>query len=190
VAWKLRLALAMKTVLFMRHAESRYNVLQLCNDDPSIPVPLTEKGRAQADAAAESLRHVPIDLIFVSQLLRAQETGERVNRYHGAPLRVDARLNDRRTGFEGRPVAEYLAARQYDPLGFSAEGGETYAELKARVLDILHEIRQLAVRRLLVVAHHEVLQVVHGHFNGLADQEVLNFWVENAGVLEYKWELQ
>ena len=131
----------MKTVLFLRHAESTCNVLGLCNDDPSIPVPLTEKGRAQADAVAERLRQVPIDLMWVSQLPRALETAERVNRYHRAPIDVDARLNDRRTGFDGRPVAEYLAARDGDPWGFRGEGGETYAELKARVLELLDDLR-------------------------------------------------
>jgi broad specificity phosphatase PhoE len=172
----------------MRHAESSYNVLHLCNGDPAIAVPLTDKGCSQADAAAERLRHAPIDIVLVSQLLRAQQTAQRVNQYHRAPVCVDARLNDRRTGFEGRPVAEYLAARQEDPLGFRGEGGETYTELKARVLDMLSEIKRIAARRLLVVTHHEVLQVVHGHFNGLPDQEILNFWVENAGVLEYELE--
>lgn len=176
----------MKTVLFMRHAESTCNVLGLCNDDPSIPILLTEKGRWQADAASERLRNAQIDLVLVSQLPRAQETAARVNSHHGAPVRVDARLNDRRTGFEGRPVAEYLAARQDDPLGFRGEGGETYAELKARVLSLLRELPGLPARRLLVVSHHEVLQVVHGYFGGISDEKSWNFWVGNADVLTYE----
>ncbi len=170
----------------MRHAESTCNLLGLCNDDPSIPIPLTEKGRCQADTAAERLRHAPIDLVLTSQLPRACETAERINRHHGAPVRVDARLNDRRTGFEGRPVAQYLAARQEDPLGFRGEGGETYAELRSRVLDLLAEIGRTPVRRLLVVSHHEVLQVVHAHFSGISDEESWQFRVDNADVLEYE----
>lgn len=176
----------MKTVLFMRHAESTCNVFGLCNADPSIPILLTEKGRWQADAAAERLRNAQIDLVLVSQLPRALETAERVNQHHGAPVRVDARLNDRHTGFEGRPVAEYLAARQKDPLRFCGDGGETYAELKARVLSLLRELPGLPARRLLVVSHHEVLQVVHGHFSGVSDEKSWNFWVDNAEVITYQ----
>ena len=169
----------------MRHAQSTYNVLGLCNDDPAVEVPLTAAGRRQADAAAERLRRVPIDLVLVSELPRARETAERINRHHGAPSRIDGRLNDRRSGFEGRPVAEYLAARQADPFGFRGDGGETYAELKARVLDLLGEIAQLAARRVLVVSHHEVLQVVHGHFTGSGDEASWNVHVDNAEVIEY-----
>ena len=176
----------MKTVLFMRHAESVYNQLGLCNDDPSIRVPLSEEGRCQAEEAAERLRSAPIDLVLVSELLRARETAALVNRHHQAPLRIDARLNDRRSGFEGRPVAEYLAARDGDPLGFRGVGGETYAELKARVLDLLAQLGRLPARRLLVVSHHEVLQVVQGHFEGADDSAVVKFWIANAGVLEYE----
>ncbi len=183
VAQKLHFCLVMKTVLFMRHAESTCNVSGVCNGDPSVPAPLTEKGRRQADAAAARLRHAPIDLVLVSQMPRTQETATRVNRHHRAPVRIDARLNDRRTGFEGRPVADYLAARQEDPLGFRGEGGETYGELKSRVLDLLAELPGLPARRLLVVSHHEVLQVVHGHFSGIPDEEIWNLPVDHASVL-------
>jgi alpha-ribazole phosphatase len=174
-----------KTVLFMRHGESTCNVSGVCNDDPSVPVLLTKRGRQQADAAAERMRHAPIDMVLVSQLPRAQETAARVNRHHRAPVRVDARLNDRRTGFEGRPVLDYLNAREKDPLGFRGEGGETYGELKSRVLELLTDLRELPARRLLVVSHHEVLQIVDGHFNGLPDEKIWHIPVENAGILSY-----
>lgn len=173
-------------MLFMRHAESTANVLGICNDDPSVAIALTDRGRSQADAAAERLRHASIDLVLVSQLPRARETAERVNRHHGAPLRIDARLNDRRTGFEGRPLEEYLSAREADPLRFRGPGGESFAELRARVLGLLVEIPQLAARCVLVVSHHEVLQVVHGHFTGISDRDIIDFPVAHAAVLEYE----
>jgi alpha-ribazole phosphatase len=184
-AQELHTTRTMKTVLFMRHAESEANVLGVCNDDPRMPLGLTALGRRQADATADELRGMPIGLVIVSELPRALETAKRVNRHHDAPLLVDARLNDRRTGFEGRSVAEYLAARDGDPLQFRAPGGESYGELKTRVLDLLAAIPRLDAQCVLVVSHHEVLQIVHGHFHGWSDRDILQFPLANAAVLRH-----
>lgn len=170
--------------IFMRHGESTYNVLGLCNDDPAIAVTLTETGRRQAEQAGERLAAAPLDLILVSPLPRALATAQIVNRPHAAPLRVDARLGDRRSGFEGQPVAAYLAARDADPEHFCAAGGESYVALKARVLDFLADLARLAEARVLVVSHHEVLQVVQGHLAGLSDAEIRRLWIDHGGVFE------
>jgi broad specificity phosphatase PhoE len=164
----------------MRHAESTYNVLGLCNADPTLPVPLTDKGRSQAENAAKRLATAAIDLIIVSELPRARETAEIVNRHHCAPMRVDARLNDRRNGFEGRPVADYLAAVSIDPLHCHLEGGETYQELKFRVFDFLDELENEVGRRTLVVSHHEVLQVAYGRYAGYSDEQMWRYGIGNS----------
>jgi alpha-ribazole phosphatase len=169
---------------FMRHAESIYNVLGLCNADPAVAVPLTDKGRLQAEAAANRLAANAIDLIFVSELPRARETAEIVNRHHGAPLRIDARLNDRCNGFEGRPVADYLAAVSHDPLHCRPEGGETYQELKSRVTAFLDELANAPAQAVLVVTHHEVLQIAYGHFAGYTDEQMWRHWIGHAEVFE------
>lgn len=155
-----------KHVHFMRHGESEYNVRGLCNDDPAVAVPLTAKGREQAAAAARQLGSVPIGRIFVSTLPRAQETAAIVNT-SAAPVSVDPRLDDRHTGFEGQAVADYLAARDSDPENFRAPGGESFLMLKARVLDFLTDLASCPERQVLVVSHHEVLQIVRGNFFNL-----------------------
>jgi broad specificity phosphatase PhoE len=54
------------------------------------------------------------------------------------------------------------------------------------VIDLLAELPGLPARRLLVVSHHEVLQIVQGHFSGMADEEIWNLPIENAGVMAYE----
>jgi broad specificity phosphatase PhoE len=174
-------------LLFMRHAESVYNVLGLCNADPAVAVPLTDWGRLQAESAAERLAAIPIDLIYVSELPRARETAEIVNRRHGAPLRIDVRLNDRCNGFEGRPVADYLAAVSHDPLYCRPQGGETYQELKARVGAFLDELANEPAQGVLVVSHHEVLQVAYGHFAGSTDEQMWHYWIGHADFFEARF---
>lgn len=166
---------------FMRHGESEYNVLGLCNDDPGIPVALTPHGCSQVSQAAAGFEPGTIDLLYVSQLPRALETAAIINRHQEARIVIDPRLNDRRTGFEGRRIADYLAARDADPANFCAEGGESFPTLKARVIDFLSDLRATRICRVLVVSHHEALQVVRGHTLGWSDTEIRQWWIEPAG---------
>jgi len=169
----------------MRHGESEYNLLGLCNGDPAQPVALTDRGRGQALATAARLMDAPIDLIYVSRFPRAQETAAIVNRHHGAPVRIDARIDDHRNGFEGRPVADYLATVDNDPLNFAPVGGESYRQLIERVDGFLADLACVDARCALVVTHHEVLQVVHGRRHGLDARTMWRFWIGPADTFEF-----
>ncbi len=48
--------------------------------------------------------------IFVSELKRTGQTAGIVNKYYSAQVIVDARLNDNRSGYEGKHYLEYYAA--------------------------------------------------------------------------------
>ncbi|HZG35201.1 MAG TPA: histidine phosphatase family protein [Gaiellaceae bacterium] len=54
--------------------------------------PLTPEGREQARALADRLAHEAVEVVVVSPLLRARETGAAIARATGAELRVDERL--------------------------------------------------------------------------------------------------
>lgn len=177
-------------VVFLRHGESAYNCLGLCNADPAVPVLLTETGRAQAEAAALGLAGAGFSRVYVSRLDRARETAEIVNRRHGARIIVDDRLDDRRTGLEGRPVAEYLGtmAAAPDPLAWKAPGGESYLEMVARVhafLDELEATAEASSSPVLVVSHHEPLQAVAGRYRGLDPAAMWRVWLGNGEWLDY-----
>lgn len=59
---------------YIRHGESEGNVLKLCQGQ--LDFALTELGRDQAHAAAESLRGRGITTIYFSPLIRAAETAQ------------------------------------------------------------------------------------------------------------------
>ncbi|MEW5789311.1 MAG: histidine phosphatase family protein [Pseudomonadota bacterium] len=174
-------------LLFLRHGESEYNLKGLCNADPAVPVGLTPTGRRQAEAAADRLRSLPIRRVYVSRLLRARETAQIVNARHGAEIRVDARLDDRNSGFEGLPVARYLdtMGSAPDPFSWKAPGGESYLEMVARVQAFLAEVRQLDLPAILVVTHHEVLQAVAGCMGGLDPAHMWRIPVDHCQVLRF-----
>ncbi len=175
-------------LIFLRHGESECNLSGLCNADPAVPVALTPAGRRQAEAAAERLRQVPIRRVYVSRLQRARETAAIVNACHAAEIHVDVRLDDRNSGFEGLPVAHYLEAMGAapDPFAWKAPGGESYQELVARVHAFLAELRTLDLPAVLVVSHHEVLQAVAGHFQGLDLASMWRVWVGNGEIMEFE----
>lgn len=174
-------------VFFLRHGESEYNLRGLCNSDPAIQVALTHAGRRQAEAAAERMRGLPIGRIYVSRLQRAQETAAIVKAHHSAGTHVDARLDDRNTGFEGRPIKQYINAMRSapDPFNWKHDGGESYVELVARVHAFVGDLSELDGAAALVVAHHEVIQAAMGYFRNLSLQEMWNIPVGNCEIIEF-----
>jgi broad specificity phosphatase PhoE len=144
----------------LRHGQSGYNRLGLCNDDPARPVALTEEGRRQAAAAARRLARVPFDAAFTSPLPRAIETAGIVLGGRDVPLVVEPRLADIRSGFDGRPVADYLAAIAQDPLHARFNGGESLLDHAARVAGFLDWLRDRPFAAALLVGHEETLRAV------------------------------
>jgi alpha-ribazole phosphatase len=171
-------------MLCMRHGQSEYNLLGLCNDDPARPVRLTALGREQARQAGERLRGVPIDRAFCSALLRTRETAEIVLAGRGVRVETEPALNDIRSGCDGRPVSEYVAAIAGDRLHARVRGGETVLEHKARVLACLERLRRLDCGTLLVVAHEETLRVLAAQARGLDDWAMVKLCFGNCEILE------
>jgi len=175
-------------VYCLRHGQSRYNLLGLCNDDPARDVPLTPEGRRQAEAAGERLRSVPLERIYVSPLPRTRETAEIVNRHHGVGIEVHADLGDIVSGFDGRPVADYFAAIAHDPLNAKARGGESLLEHKDRVLRFLRRLGRQPYRTVLVVAHEETLRVFAAASRGLGDEALVGPSFANCEILSFDLE--
>ena len=170
----------------MRHGRTNYNDRELCNDDPARDVHLTAEGIKQAEGAAERLRGVALERIVTSELPRTRQTAEIVNRHHGVPIDPHPALNDIRSGFDGRPVADYFAATAADPLHIRANGGESLLDHKARVLPFLDWLREQPQQALLVVAHEETLRVFKARFEGIADERMRELHFANCEVLEYE----
>lgn len=172
---------------FMRHGETTYNRLGLCNDDPQRDVPLTETGIQQAEQAAEQLRHKPLRRILISELPRTRQTAEIINRYHHVPIESAAALNDIQSGFDGRPVAEYFAAIAHDPLHARIHGGESLLDHKQRISQFLQDLQSRQEDAVLVIAHEETLRAISIWFQNLPDSALATQHFDNAEILEFDW---
>ena len=164
----------------LRHGQSVYNLQHLCNDDPARDVPLTGLGVSQAGDAAQVLRGYELSAIYCSPLPRTLQTARIVNDVLQLPLLVEPGLADIRSGFDGRPVADYLAAIVHDPLDARVNGGESLRDHFHRVCGCLDRLAAVGADRLLLVAHEETLRVFRAWSEGLALEQVVGQAFDNC----------
>ena len=169
----------------LRHGQSEYNLLRLCNDDPSQPVPLTPSGREQAARAAAALAGHGVEILYSSPLQRARETAAIVSSDTGAPVVVDARLADIRSGCEGRPVAEYQAAIARDPLRARPNGGESLLDHWQRIRGFLDWLAAQPHQTVGLVAHEETLRVFKGIAENLPPEATVDLAFGNCEVYSF-----
>ncbi|MDO8463967.1 MAG: histidine phosphatase family protein [Gallionella sp.] len=142
-------------IIFIRHGESEANVAHRINDDPARPVNLTERGRAQAEAAADELRAVRFTHAYASEFPRAQQTAKILLRHHVCPLQIDARINERKTGMEGLPVEAFHDLMRTDPLRVKPEHGESFLEQMERLRSFMDEIAARHPDGIVMAVSHE-----------------------------------
>lgn len=151
----------------IRHAESVWNAERRWQGraDP----PLSAQGAQQAQQLGRRLASEQLDRVVASDLRRAFETAIQVASPHGVAPLADPRLREHDVGrWEGRRRAEI---EQFDAEALAhfdagdrdarAGGGETRAEVEARVRPALREIvAEGRGLRIAVVAHLGVLRAL------------------------------
>lgn len=143
--------------IFVRHAETNYNVEGRISSDPlDTSCVLSPGGEAQAAAVRELLADERFDLCVTSQLLRARQTAAAAVGDAAIPTMELADLNDVHAGvFNGRSAADYVEwLTGVGAMGTIAPtGGESLREAVARYVRAFDWILQCSERRLLVVTH-------------------------------------
>jgi broad specificity phosphatase PhoE len=171
-------------VILVRHGESEGNVIHEINDDPSRVVNLTERGRAQAEAAAHALRDFRFTHAYASEFPRAQQTAAILLQHRALELLIDGRLNERRSGMDGQHVDAFNDLIHSDPLRIKPARGESFLEQMERLRSFLDEI---AVRHadgiVLAVSHENPIIAATALISDKPEQLVLRHldnceWVE------------
>jgi probable phosphoglycerate mutase len=162
----------MTTLLLARHGETDWNSERRWQGHADRPLNAT--GREQARELAESLVGTPITAIYSSDLARARETAEIVGARLGLPVVVDGGLRE-------VDVGDWSGVRHADiaerfPAGFARwqggehgwEGGESYEEMRERVVAALLRIAsEHEGETLLVVAHGGTIRACDAAARGL-----------------------
>jgi len=129
------------TLLLVRHGQSQWNADGLLQGQ-TPHVPLTELGHRQARTAAAELAGLRPGALLSSDLLRAVQTAEHCSRATGLPVTTAPALREQGYGvLEGRLSRELWDVVDWTDASWAAEGGESLAELHARVRAFLMDLR-------------------------------------------------
>lgn len=145
----------MERAILVRHAESVINVDGIVNGDPSLPYPLTERGREQARALGRAVAEDPIDLCAVSEFPRAKETADIALEGRAIPRLTMADLNDIRPGeLEGaRLTAVRNWLREHGVAAIPPGSGESRLDTMRRYGRAFRSIGARPERVIMIVAH-------------------------------------
>lgn len=176
----------------IRHAEPAYVVDGISYTDP----PLTERGREQAILLAKRVSRWSIDEIWVSGMVRAQQTAEPLVEATGIEPQVMEWLNEIRNPpeWDGSPadeIEEFFATsqnRSVEEMWEGAPGGESFRDFHKRIHSGIEET--FAERGITQTGDHHLWQgvddrrvvvVAHGGTNALIIGKLL-------GVEPTPWE--
>lgn len=145
----------MKTVYFVRHGQSEANAAKRLGSRSATP--LTELGRQQVQEGAEAAKEqgVNIDVMLVSPLARAQQSGEIISDVL-QPARVEtyAEITEQDLGpFENESYAEYENFFEFEESLLGKPGVETIEEMEARAQATIAYIESLPEETILLVSH-------------------------------------
>lgn len=161
------------TLLLVRHGQSEWNAAGLMQGQRA-DVPLTARGHEQAAAAARELAgHRPGALVS-SDLLRAVQTAEHCARATGLPIGTAPELREQGYGvLEGRPSRELWDVVDWTDPHWAADGGESLAELHARVAGYLAALRRHPPASVVaLVTHGDTIRAVQAVAAGLGPAEL------------------
>ena len=157
---------------------------------------LSPEGRAQADAVADVLASRPVAVVYTSPLIRARQTAAAIAAPHGLDLRTVETLHEIAVGeWEGRTWPQIMAddAARYafwagDPGEARYPGGESYADVAARVLPTLEQIAAAHAEEVaVVVAHRAVNRSVAGRLLGLDPRRWKDVPQDNTAINVLDW---
>ena len=174
----------------IRHGQTDGNAQRRIHG--STDTPLNDAGAAQARRLAPRLAGVAFDAVFASPLRRAHATA--ATALPAADLRVDARLRELDYGiFEDRTWeelddAEAAIARRWreDPVNRRVPGGESYAEMTARLRAFRSELP--AAGTVVAFTHGGCVRSLLYEALGQPRGNGLRFAVENTSITRLRFD--
>ena len=184
----------MTDFLFIRHGETDWNRQQRFQGQ--IDVPLNEAGQRQARRLGERLATEPADQLFSSDLQRAQQTAAPLAvAWQATPALVPG-LREQCFGvLEGLDVPA-IKSRHPDlwtrwlehRADFALPGGESLQQFHARVIGAVKALADVHPgRRLAVVTHGGVLDMLWRTAHGLALDGLRTCDIPNTGLNHLRW---
>ena len=186
-----------KTTLYLvRHGESEANKRDAFLGHMDLP--LTERGLAQAQLAAEHACTLGADAIYSSDLQRAYQTAACTAAKVGMTVKTDANLREVDAGeWDGMTFADIWEKYPEtfgvwaNDIGHGAcDGGENIGQLRQRVVGALNYIARANVgKKVLIFAHGTPIRIAGCMGLGKPIEELKDVpWAANASTTTLEWE--
>lgn len=181
-------------VVLVRHAATEESARGRCYG--RLDVRLSPRGLRQAEALAGALADHPLAAVYASPLARAVDTARPIAAAQGLePALLDALVELDFGEVEGLRFDEIEAQRPElfrawmdEPARVRFPGGEGLADLRARALPAVEQIRARHEHEAVaVVAHGGVIRVVLAEALGLDDGAVFRLDQSEGGVSVVDW---
>jgi probable phosphoglycerate mutase len=155
--WKLQCTLQAKKSVNMfyivRHGLTDYYMQNICQSQENNPI--NEIGVVQANELADRIGKMKFRHFISSDLQRAKQTAEIVNKKLKMEISYDQRLRERLTGIFGGKLKDNISNEiQNDAIENAHKyGGETYEDIYKRVKSFYDEMKSKRIDNTLVMAH-------------------------------------
>jgi 2,3-bisphosphoglycerate-dependent phosphoglycerate mutase len=190
----------MTQLILLRHGESQWNLENRFTG--WIDVPLSEKGKKEAEEAGRKLKNYKIDCAYTSVLERATMTLElalKTMEKNSIPITKDKALNERHYGqLQGLNKAETskkfgeekvrLWRRSYD---IAPPGGESLKDTKDRTLPYFNSVIAEDLKRgknILIVAHGNSLRSIVMEIENLTPEQILKVEIPTGIPIVYEMD--
>jgi broad specificity phosphatase PhoE len=140
--------------VFARHAESLLNIDRRINGDPTVEVPLTEEGEAQAHRLGVEVANIHFDLCVHTRFARTRLTAELALAGRNVSLVEEPLLDDIDVGeLEGQELESYRAWKHSHSRSVPFPGGESLDDAARRYVEGFRRLLARREERVLVVTH-------------------------------------
>jgi probable phosphoglycerate mutase len=167
--------------ILTRHAHSTLNVEGRINGDPSVPVPLTDEGRAAAARLGHQLSALEIELCVHTRFPRTRETAEYVLQGRQVPFVEEPLLDDIDVGdLEGETIADYRAWKRTHTRADAFPGGESLDDAARRYARAFRSLLDRGEDATLVVCHEIPIRYALNAAAGSDDLDAPEHGIPNA----------
>jgi broad specificity phosphatase PhoE len=164
-----------------RHAHSALNAQGRVNGDPSVPVPLTEEGRTEAERLGHQLAGLGLQLCVHTRFARTKETAECILHGRDVPFLEEPLLDDIDVGeLEGATLDDYRAWKQKHVRSNPFPGGESLDDAARRYARAFRRLLGRDETATLVVCHEIPIRYAVNAAAGSDDLDAPEHKIPNA----------
>jgi probable phosphoglycerate mutase len=175
----------------VRHGETEHNVRGIFQG--YTPVALSARGRQQTALLAARLASIRPQVLYSSDILRAQETAAIISQRLGLPVQFRAGLREWHVGtWAGKPLEAYVAHLQAlgaHPVTYVPEGGESQVQTQARIVAQMQELAsQHTAETIVCVSHGRAIDLFARHILGLDLMQPPAYHIANTSVNVFRYQ--